>query len=151
MRVWVDADACPQVIKEILFRAAERARVVMTLVSNMALARTPSSDFIKTIRVAKGFDGADQRIVQEVQPGDLVVTADLPLAAEVVARGASALDPRGDLYTEDNVRERLAMRNLLQELRSGGEQLGGPAPFRINDRQKFANELDRFLARNREP
>jgi uncharacterized protein len=147
MRIWVDADACPQVIKEILFRAAERAQVVTTLVSNMALARTPSSDFIKVIRVAKGFDGADQRIVQEVQPGDLVVTADLPLAAEVVARGACALDPRGELYTEDNVQDRLAMRNLLQALRSGGEMLGGPAPFRLNDRQKFANELDRFLAR----
>jgi uncharacterized protein len=151
MRIWVDADACPQVIKDILFRAAERAQVVTTLVSNMALARTPSSDFIRTIRVAKGFDGADRRIVQEVQPGDLVVTADLPLAAEVVARGAHALDPRGELYTEDNVRERLAMRNLMQELRSGGELLGGPAPFRINDRQKFANELDRFLARHRQP
>ena len=149
MRIWVDADACPQVIKDILFRAAERARIVTTLVSNMALARTPSSEFIKTIRVAKGFDGADRRIVQEVQAGDLVVTADLPLAAEVVARGAQALDPRGELYTEDNVRERLAMRNLLQELRSSGEPLSGPAPFRINDRQKFANELDRFLARKR--
>jgi uncharacterized protein len=147
MRIWVDADACPQVIKDILFRAAERTKVVTTLVSNMALARTPTSEFIRTIRVAKGFDGADARIVQDVQAGDLVVTADLPLAAEVVARGAYALDPRGELYTEDNVRERLAMRNLMQELRSGGELLGGPAPFRINDRQKFANELDRFLAR----
>src|SRR5262249_4917196 len=149
MRIWVDADACPQVIKEILYRAADRAQVVTTLVSNMALARTPTSDFIKTIRVAQGFDGADQRIVQEVQPGDLVVTADLPLAAEVVARGAQALDPRGELYTEDNVGERLALRNLMQELRSGGEMLGGPASFRTSDRQKFANELDRFLTRNR--
>jgi len=149
MRIWVDADACPQVIKDILFRAAERAQVVTTLVSNMALIRTPSSDFIKTIRVAQGFDGADQRIVQEVQPGDLVVTADLPLAAEVVARGAHALDPRGELYTEDNVGERLALRNLMQELRSGGEMLGGPASFRTSDRQKFANELDRFLTKNR--
>jgi uncharacterized protein len=151
MRIWVDADACPQVIKDILFRAAERAQVVTTLVSNMALARTPASAFIKTIRVAKGFDGADQRIVQEVEPGDLVVTADLPLAAAVVARGAQALDPRGELYTEDNVGERLAMRNLMQELRSGGELLGGPAPFRIGDRQKFANELDRILAGHRPP
>ena len=149
MRIWVDADACPQVIKDILFRAAERAQVVTTLVSNMALSRTPSSEFIRTLRVAKGFDGADQRIVAEMQAGDLVVTADLPLAAEVVARGALALDPRGDLYTEDNVRERLAMRNLMQELRSGGELLGGPAPLRPSDRQKFANELDRFLARTR--
>ena len=151
MRIWVDADACPQVIKDILFRAAERAQVVTTLVSNMALPRTPTSEFVKTVRVAKGFDGADQRIAREVQPGDLVVTADLPLAAEVVGRGAHALDPRGELYTDDNVRERLAMRNLMQELRSGGELVGGPAPLRINDRQKFANELDRFLARHRQP
>lgn len=145
MRIWVDADACPQMIKDILFRAAERARVETTLVSNMPLARTPTSAFVRTIRVAKGFDGADQRIVQEVQPGDLVVTADLPLAAEVVARGATALDPRGELYTEDNVRERLAVRNLMQELRSGGELLGGPAPFKVGDRHLFANQLDRFL------
>ncbi|MBI1734819.1 MAG: YaiI/YqxD family protein [Candidatus Rokubacteria bacterium] len=147
MQIWVDADACPQVIKDILFRAAERAKVVTTLVSNMALARTPASPFIRTIRVRKGFDGADQRIVQDVQPGDLVVTADLPLAAAVVARGAQALDPRGELYTGDNVRERLAVRDLMQELRSGGELVGGPAPFRVSDRHLFANELDRFLAR----
>jgi uncharacterized protein len=149
MQIWVDADACPQVIKEILFRAAERAHVRTTLVSNLALARTPASPYIGTIRVAKGFDGADQRIVQEVQPGDLVVTADLPLAAEVVARGAHALDPRGELYTEDNVRERLAVRNLMQELRSGGELVGGPAPFRLSDRQLFANQLDRCLGQAR--
>ena len=97
----------------------------------------------------KGFDGADHRIVQEVKPGDLVVTADLPLAAEVVTRGAHALDPRGELYTEDNVRERLAVRNLMQELRSGGELVGGPAPFKVSDRHLFANELDRFLTRAR--
>ncbi len=149
MRIWVDADACPYVIKEILFRAAERAQVVTTLVSNMAL-RTPESPLIKAIRVAKGFDGADQRIVQEMQPGDLVITADLPLAAEVVTRGGHALDPRGELYSEDNVRERLAMRNLMQALRSGGELIGGPAPFRQSDRQQFANQLDRFLTRPRD-
>jgi uncharacterized protein YaiI (UPF0178 family) len=149
MRIWVDADACPYVIKEILFRAAERAQVVTTLVSNMAL-RTPESPLIKAIRVAKGFDGADQRIVQEMQPGDLVITADLPLAAEVVTRGGHALDPRGELYSEDNVRERLAMRNLMQALRSGGELVGGPAPFKQSDRQQFANQLDRFLTRPRD-
>jgi uncharacterized protein YaiI (UPF0178 family) len=149
MRIWVDADACPQVIKEILFRAAERAHVLTTLVSSLALARTPSSPYIRTVRVAKGFDGADQRIVQEVQPGDLVVTADLPLAAEVVARGAQALDPRGELYTGENVQERLAVRNLMHELRSGGELVGGPAPFRLSDRHLFANQLDRFLGRGR--
>jgi hypothetical protein len=149
MRIWVDADACPYVIKEILFRAAERLKVVTTLVSNMAL-RTPDSLFITSLRVAKGFDGADQRIVQEMQPGDLVITADLPLAAEVVTRGGHALDPRGELYSEDNVRERLAMRNLMQALRSGGELIGGPAPFKQSDRQLFANQLDRFLSRPRD-
>jgi uncharacterized protein len=149
MQIWVDADACPQVIKDILFRAAERAQVLTTLVSNMALLRTPSSPFIRTIRVAKGFDIADQRIAQELLPGDLVITADIPLAAEVITRGAHALDPRGELYSEDNVRERLAVRNLMQELRSGGELIGGPPPFRLSDRQLFANQLDRFLTRNR--
>jgi len=150
MQIWVDADACPQVIKEILFRAAERAQVRTTLVSNMPLLRTPTSAYVRTLRVAKGFDGADHRIVQEMQPGDLVVTADLPLAADVVARGGHALDPRGELYTEDNVRERLAIRNLMQELRSAGEPLGGPAPFDQSDRQRFANQLDQFLTRRRQ-
>ena len=149
MQIWVDADACPQVIKEILFRAAERAQVLTTLVSNLALARTPTSPYIRTIRVAKGFDGADHRIVEAMQPGDLVITADLPLAAEVVTRGGHALDPRGELYSEDNVRERLAMRNLMQELRSAGEPLSGPAPFGQRDRQLFANQLDQFLMRRR--
>src|SRR5437660_12405446 len=145
MQIWVDADACPQVIKDILFRAAERAKVLTTLVSNMPLLRTPSSPFIRTIRVAKGFDVADQRIAQELQPGDLVITADLPLAAEVVARGAHALDPRGELYSEDNVRERLAFRNLMQELRSTGDILGGTAPFNQGHRQRFANHPDPLL------
>ncbi len=144
----MDADACPQVIKEILYRAAERAQVLTTLVANAAL-RTPLSPFIRSVRVAKGFDVADHRIVQEVQPGDLVITADIPLAAEVIARGAQALDPRGELYSEDNVRERLAMRNLMQELRSAGALIGGPAPFGQGDRHLFANHLDRFLARHR--
>jgi uncharacterized protein len=150
MQIWVDADACPQVVKEILFRAAERAQVLTTLVSNLPLLRTPTSPYIRTIRVAKGFDGADHRIVDEMQSGDLVITADLPLAAEVVTRGGHALDPRGELYSEDNVRERLAMRNLMQELRSGGEPLDGPAPFGQSDRHRFANQLDRFLTRHRE-
>jgi hypothetical protein len=148
MRIWVDADACPQVIKEILFRAAERAQVVTTLVANTTL-RTPPSPFIRSVRVKKGFDVADQEIMQQIAPGDLVITADIPLAAEVIARGAHALDPRGELYSEDNVRERLAIRNLMQELRSTGALLGGPAPFRQSDRQAFANHLDRFLGRPR--
>jgi uncharacterized protein YaiI (UPF0178 family) len=148
VQIWVDADACPQVIKEILFRAAERAQVLTTLVANTAL-RAPPSPFIRSVRVAKGFDVADHLIVQQVQPGDLVITADIPLAAEVIARGAHALDPRGELYSEDNVRERLAVRNLMQELRSAGALIGGPAPFGQRDRQLFANHLDHFLARRR--
>jgi uncharacterized protein YaiI (UPF0178 family) len=146
MRIWVDADACPQVIKEILFRAADRAQVETTLVAN-SLLRTPPSPFIRCIRVAKGFDVADHRIVLEMRPGDLVVTADIPLAAEVIARGGHALDPRGDLYTEDNVQERLAIRNLMQELRGSGELIGGPAPFGKGDRHLFANHLNRILTR----
>ena len=148
MQIWVDADACPQAIKEILFRAAERAKILTTLVAN-TLLRTPTSPFIRAIRVPKGFDVADHRIAQEMQPGDLVVTADIPLAAEVIARGGHALDPRGDLYSEDNVRERLAIRNLMQELRASGENIGGPAPFAQSDRHLFANHLNRFLTRQR--
>jgi hypothetical protein len=146
VRIWVDADACPQVIKEILFRAAERAQVMTTLVANTTL-RTPTSAFITSVRVKQGFDVADHWIVQQMQAGDLVITADIPLAAEVITRGAHALDPRGELYSEDNVRERLAMRNLMQDLRSTGELIGGPASFRHADRQRFANQLDRFLTR----
>jgi len=147
VRIWVDADACPQVVKEILFRAADRAQVLTTLVANATL-RTPPSAFIRSVRVGKGFDVADHWIVQQMQSGDLVITADIPLAAAVIARGAHALDPRGELYSEDNVQERLAVRNLLQELRSTGEILGGPAPFDQSDRQRFANHLDRFLTRH---
>ncbi|HET8531552.1 MAG TPA: YaiI/YqxD family protein [Methylomirabilota bacterium] len=148
MQIWVDADACPQVIKEILYRAADRAQVLTTLVANTAL-RTPTSDFIRTVRVAKGFDVADDRIVEQVQPGDLVITADIPLAAAIIERGAHALDPRGELYSEDNVRERLAIRNLMQALRSGGELVDGPAPFGPRERRLFANHLDRLLTRPR--
>lgn len=150
VRIWVDADACPQVIKEILYRAADRAQVLTTLVANASL-RTPPSPYIQSVRVPKGFDVADNRIVQQVQPGDLVVTADIPLAAAVIERGATALDPRGELYSEDNVRERLALRNLMQDLRSTGTVISGPAPFSQNDRQLFANQLDRFLTQRRPP
>jgi uncharacterized protein YaiI (UPF0178 family) len=150
VHIWVDADACPQVIKEIVFRAAERAQVLTTLVANTSL-RTPSSSFIRSVRVGPGFDVADHWIVRQIQPGDLVITADIPLAAEVIAGGAHALDPRGDLYSEDNVRERLAVRNLLQELRSTGAVVGGPAPFGHADRQRFANHLDRLLTQRQPP
>jgi len=148
MQIWVDADACPQVIKEILYRAADRAEVLTTLVANTAL-RTPASNFIRTVRVPKGFDVADDRIVEQVQPGDLVITADIPLAAAIIERGAHALDPRGELYSEDNVRERLAIRNLMQALRSNGELVDGPAPFGPRERRLFANHLDRLLTRPR--
>ena len=150
MQIWVDADACPQAIKEILFRAAERTQVLTTLVAN-TLLRTPPSAFVRSVRVARGFDVADHRIVQEMQPGDLVITADIPLAAEVITRGGHALGPRGELYSEDNVHDRLALRNLMQELRSNGTIVGGPAPLGASDRQRFANRLDRWLAQRRDP
>ena len=128
VQIWVDADATPLVIKEILYRAADRAQIVTTLIANMPL-RIPPSAFIKMVRVPKGFDVADHYIVQHLEPGDLVITADIPLAAEVIKRAAHAIDPRGDLYSEDNVDERLAMRNLMQQLRSTGDNIGGPRPF----------------------
>jgi hypothetical protein len=146
MHIWVDADACPGVIKEILFRAAERAQVLLTLVANQPL-RTPASRYIKTLQVPAGFDVADNKIAQQVQPGDLVVTADIPLAAAVIARGGHALNPRGEFYTKDNIQERLTLRNFMDELRSGGVNTGGPPSLNLSDRQEFANQLDRFLVK----
>jgi hypothetical protein len=146
MQIWVDADACPGVIKEILFRAAERAQVMLTLVANKPL-RTPPSRFIRSMQVPSGFDVADDRITQQVEAGDLVITADIPLAANVIDRGAHALSPRGELYTGDNIRERLTLRNFMSELRDSGVQTGGPAALSQADRQAFANHLDRFLAK----
>ena len=147
MRVWVDADACPVVIKDILFRAAQRTKITTTLVANQFL-RTPASPYIKTITVPSGFDVADSKIVEECEIGDLVITADIPLAALVVAKGAHALNPRGELYTEANIKERLAMRNLMDELRGNGLEIGGPATFNHNDRQVFAAALDGFIAKS---
>jgi uncharacterized protein YaiI (UPF0178 family) len=144
MQVWVDADACPGEIKELLFRAAQRTGTKVTLVANQPL-RTPRSEFIDSLLVPGGMNVADRRIVELVRPGDLVITADIPLAAEVVAKGGQALDPRGELYTEANVGERLAVRNLFDELRGGGQITGGPANFNVKDRQAFANQLDRWL------
>jgi hypothetical protein len=144
VRLWVDADACPGEIKQLLYRAAERRRIKVTLVANQRM-RTPRSEFIDSVLVTAGIDVADRRIVELVEPGDLVVTADIPLAAEVVAKGAQALDPRGELYTDANVGERLAVRDLLDELRAGGQITGGPANFSAKDRQAFANQLDRWL------
>ena len=145
MRIWVDADACPNVIKDILFRAADRAHVTLTLVANQPV-RIPPSPYIKALQVPAGFDVADDRIVELTEAGDLVVTADIPLAAGVIEKGGHALDPRGEAYTKDNIRERLAVRKLMDELRSGGVDTGGPATFSNADRQAFANKLDRFLS-----
>lgn len=146
MRIWVDADACPRVIKDILFRAAERKKVRLTLVANQPM-RIPASPFIDTLVVPAGLDMADDRIVELLAPGDLVVTADIPLAAAVIARAGHAINPRGELYTPDNIQERLAVRNMLDELRGCGVETGGPAALGAGDRQAFANQLDRFLAR----
>lgn len=146
MHIWVDADACPSVVKEILFRAAERAEVVTTLVANKPL-RVPRSQFVCAVQVSHGFDVADNEIVRRMKCGDLVITADIPLAADVIAHGGHALNPRGELYTTDTIRERLAMRDLLEELRGSGVQIEGPAPLNHADRKHFADQLDRFLAR----
>jgi hypothetical protein len=147
MQIWVDADACPAVIKDILYRAAERAQIRLTLVANQPL-RTPRSPFIKTLQVEAGFDVADQRIAQRVQAGDLVITADIPLAAAVIERGGHALNPRGELYTQDNIQERLTLRNFMGELRHSGVVTGGPPTLGQGDRRAFANALDRFLTRH---
>ena len=144
MQIWVDADACPGEIKELLFRAANRTKTKVTLVANQPI-RTPRSEYIDSVLVSEGMNVADRRILELVEPGDLVITADIPLAAEVVANGAQALDPRGELYTDANVGERLAVRNLFDELRGGGQIIGGPANFNAKDRQAFANQLDRWL------
>lgn len=146
MHIWVDADACPGVIKDILFRAAERKRIPMTLVANKLL-RTPPSPYITALQVPAGFDVADNRIVQSVCAGDLVITADIPLASAVIEKGGHALNPRGEFYSPENIRERLAMRNFLDELRGSGVQTGGPNALSHNDRQVFANRLDGFLAK----
>jgi uncharacterized protein YaiI (UPF0178 family) len=146
MNIWVDADACPAVVKDILYRAAERTRVPLTLVANKPL-RTPPSPFIRSLQVPRGFDVADNEIARRVEPGDLVVTADIPLAAQVIERGGHALDPRGELFSPETIRERLTMRDFMDELRASGVQTGGPPPLAHGDRQRFANQLDRLLAR----
>lgn len=148
MQIWVDADACPGEVKELLFRAAQRRLVQVTLVANQSLW-TPASPYIATVLVSDGANVADRKIVELVSPGDLVVTADIPLAGDVVAKGAHALNPRGELYTDGNVGDRLAMRNLLDEMRGAGHTLRGPSGFTAKDRQTFANELDRWLAKQK--
>lgn len=144
MQIWVDADACPKVVKEILFRVAERTKVQVTLVANQSLS-TPPSAFIKSIRVSAGFDVADNYIVQQVEKNDLIITADIPLAAEVIEKGGHALNPRGELYSTETIKQKLVMRDLMDELRGTGEVTGGPPPLNQRDRREFANQLDRFV------
>lgn len=145
MKIWVDADACPGVIKDILFRAANRTGTLLTLVANQPI-QIPASEFIRTIQVQRGFDVADNEIVKRLEAGDLVVTADIPLAAEVIEKGAHALNPRGELYTKETIRARLNMRDFMDTLRASGINTGGPPAISQRDRQEFGNSLDRFLA-----
>ena len=145
MKIWVDADACPVVIKDILYRAAQRTETLVTLVANQPM-RVPASDFIRTIQVPSGFDVADNEIVNQLDAGDLVITADIPLAAEVIEKGGHALNPRGELYSQDNIRARLNMRDFMDTLRASGIHTGGPPTISQSDRQAFANNLDRYLA-----
>lgn len=147
MKIWVDADACPVVIKEILFRAAQRTKIPITLVANQYI-KIPRSPLISFIKVGSGADVADNEIVKQLVPGDLVITADIPLAAQVVDKGAHGLNPRGELYTEENIRERLGMRDFMDSLRQNGVDTGGPPALNKNDRQNFANQLDRFLTQH---
>ncbi|MEG5939856.1 YaiI/YqxD family protein [Enterobacter hormaechei] len=144
MAIWVDADACPNVIKEILFRAAERVQMPLTLVANQSI-RVPPSRYIRSLRVPSGFDVADNEIVRLCDAGDLVITADIPLAADVLAKGAAALNPRGERYSPATIREKLTMRDFMDTLRSSGVQTGGPDSLSQRDRQQFAAELDKWL------
>ncbi len=146
LKIWIDADACPRAVKDLVFRASSRLKIDLVLVADRPLWR-PSSPLISMVVVPRDMDSADKHIVAKALPGDLVITADLPLAAAVVERGAVALNPRGELYTEENVRERLSMRDFLMSLRETGQDLGGPPPFSFKDKQRFAAALDRFLTR----
>ncbi|ASJ96128.1 YaiI/YqxD family protein [Shewanella marisflavi] len=147
MKIWVDADACPGVIKEILFRAAERAEIAVTLVANHAM-RIPPSRFIQLVTVSSGFDVADNEIVRRAAPGDLVITADIPLASEVIDKGALALNPRGELYTEQNIKSILNMRDFMDTMRASGVQTGGPAAIGQSEKQAFGNQLDRLITKH---
>jgi len=146
MKIWVDADACPVVIKDILFKASERTKIDMTLVANHSM-RIPPSRYITFLQVTQGFDVADNEIVKRLNANDLVITGDIPLAAEVIEKGGHALNPRGEMYSTDNIKQRLAMRDLMDSLRSSGVDTGGPTAMNQADRQKFANNLDSFLTK----
>ncbi len=147
MEIWVDADACPVVIKEILFKAAQRTGVLLTLVANRPV-RIPSLRCIRFVQVASGADVADAEIIKRLVAGDLVITADIPLAASVLGKGGAALDPRGELYSADTIKSRLSVRDFMDSLRASGVETGGPPVLNKADRQKFANQLDTFLTRN---
>ena len=146
MKIWVDADACPVVIKEILFKAADRTKIITTLVANHYV-KTPPSPFINFMQVSAGFDIADDEIVKRVNEGDLVITSDIPLADEVITKNAHALSPRGELYTASNIKSRLNIRDFMDTMRASGVNTGGPAALRQSDRQAFANHLDAILTR----
>lgn len=145
MHLWVDADACPVVIKEILFRAAERAKIPATFVANKLL-RVPPSPYLRAMQVGKGFDVADNAIVAALAVGDLVITADIPLAAQVIDKGGHALNPRGEFYSAENIKERLSMRDFMESLRASGVETPGPSAMQSSDRHTFAAQLDQFLA-----
>ena len=148
MQIWVDADACPNVIKEILFRVSKRAKLTIIFVANQYI-KTPASPYLKSLQVPGGFDVADDEIVRQVEDGDLVITADIPLADEVIEKGGHALSPRGELFTKDNIKPRLQVRDMMEAVRNSGiEMTGGQAAFGQKDKQTFANALDRFVARN---
>jgi uncharacterized protein len=142
--IWVDADACPVVIKEIIFRAAERTKTKTTLVANQYI-KTPPSKFITSLRVMPGFDVADNEIVKRINKGDLVITSDIPLADEVIAKGGGALSPRGELFTNENIKAKLNMRDFMDTMRSSGVQTGGPSSLSQADRKAFADHLDKWL------
>ena len=147
MKIWVDADACPVVIKEILFKAATRTQVITTFIANQYI-KTPPSPYLKSIQVASGFDVADNEIVKLCDPDDLIITADIPLAAEVIEKGAQALNPRGEMYSLDSIKQKLNMRDFMDTMRASGVQTGGQAPLNQKDRQNFANNLDRYLTQH---
>ena len=144
MQVWVDADACPKAVREILIKMADRLEILVTFISNQ-YHRIPVSDFLETIQVSGGFDVADEYIVEKIKTDDLVITADIPLASLVIEKEAHALNPRGKLYTKENIQDSLTMRNLKDELRSSGVDTGGQKPFSHKDREQFANQLDQFI------
>ncbi|MCA1906021.1 MAG: YaiI/YqxD family protein [Desulfarculus sp.] len=146
MRIWIDADGCPRPVKDIVFRASQRLKLAVVLVADRPVGR-PSSPLVTSIVVPRDLDSADRHIAEKLDPGDLVITADLPLAAAVVERGAQAINPRGETYTAENVRERLSLRDFMMGLRETGELLGGPPPYGRKDKERFAAALDRHLSR----